>query len=183
MIRVCWYPRYTSIGSIHDTVPNCALCISSDDTSTLDTSLDGDLEEPAQSKDKYRPAYLLRDGRLERAGRLKKVSRNKSENGIASELPGQNLFAASIMVVGDEILRGEVEDQVGKYLSKALYSIGWAVTRCTVLPNDIDSISEEVEQRASVSDIVLITGGVGPIHSDVTLAGVAKAFGVRLVSH
>jgi molybdopterin-biosynthesis enzyme MoeA-like protein len=41
------------------------------------------------------------------------------------------------MVVGDEILRGEVEDQVGKYLSKALYSIGWAVTRCTVLPNDV----------------------------------------------
>lgn len=85
-------------------MPNCALCISSDDTSTLDTSLDGDFEEPAQSKDKYRPAYLLRDGRLERAGRLKKVSRSKSENGIASELPGQNLFAASIMVVGDEIL-------------------------------------------------------------------------------
>jgi hypothetical protein len=85
-------------------VPNCALCISSDDTSTLDTSLDGDFEEPAQSKDKYRPAYLLRDGRLERAGRLKKVSRSKSENGIASELSGQNLFAASILVVGDEIL-------------------------------------------------------------------------------
>lgn len=30
---------------------------------------------------------------------------------------------------------------------------------------------------------VFIIGGVGPLHSDVTVAGVAKAFGVRLVSN
>jgi molybdopterin-biosynthesis enzyme MoeA-like protein len=55
------------------------------------------------------------------------------------------------------------------------------VQQTTVLRNDIDSVSEEVDRQRSTSDMVFIYGGVGPLHSDVTLAGVAKAFGVRLV--
>ncbi|KAH8946082.1 hypothetical protein BDL97_12G074400 [Sphagnum fallax] len=44
---------YTSIGKLHDTLPNPALLV---------------------SKDKYKPAYLMLDERLERAGRVKVVS-------------------------------------------------------------------------------------------------------------
>lgn len=168
---------YTSIGSIHDTIPNGSLCIESCQRS------DGQQLEEA---DKFRPAYMLRDGRLERAGRLKrqtKLERKPSliANGVVGIVPCVNsLFAASILVVGDEILRGEVEDHLGPMLNKKLYSIGWAVTRRVVIPNDIDAISEEVEQRARVNDLVFLVGGVGSMHSDVSLAGVAKAFGVRL---
>lgn len=46
--------------------------------------------------------------------------------------------------------------------------------------NNVDSVAEEVEQMKSANDIVFICGGVGPLHSDVTLAGIAKSFGVRL---
>ncbi|GKB64858.1 FAD synthase-like protein, partial [Tanacetum coccineum] len=44
--------------------------------------------------------------------------------------------------------------------------------------SEIDS--EEVERRKSMSDLVFMYGGVGPLHSDVTVGGVDKAFGVRL---
>ncbi|MQL68409.1 hypothetical protein Taro_000690 [Colocasia esculenta] len=46
----------------------------------------------------------------------------------------------------------------------------------------IDSVAEEVEHRKSTNDMVMVFvfGGVGPLHSDVSVAGVAKAFGVRL---
>ncbi|MCO5549161.1 hypothetical protein L7F22_002628 [Adiantum nelumboides] len=169
---------YTSIGSIHDTVPNGALCIESCQLTSKEPA------EPASIN--YRPAYMLRDGRLERAGRLKRPSkmekkRSVTTNGDVGVVPCANsLFAASVLVVGDEILRGEVEDHLGVFLNKKLHSIGWAVTRRVIVANDIDAISEEVEQRAEVNDLVFVVGGVGSLHSDVSLAGVAKAFGVRL---
>lgn len=84
--------RYTSIGSIHDTVPNALLCIN-------DTS---------NSCEQFRPAYLLLDGRLERAGRVKRISPRTSEvlaNGLNSMNPCQSgVSTASVIAVGDEML-------------------------------------------------------------------------------
>ncbi|KAL9809171.1 putative FAD synthetase [Arabidopsis thaliana] len=152
---------YTSIGSIHDTVPNSLLSVN-------DTS----------SKEKFKPAYLLSDGRLERAGRVKKIASLKKD--VDTESQKHEVLLASVIAVGDEILSGTVEDQLGLSLCKKLTSVGWSVQQTTVLRNDIDSVSEEVDRQRSTSDMVFIYGGVGPLHSDVTLAGVAKAFGVRL---
>ena len=87
--------RYTSIGSIHDTVPNAALGINSHDIQGIEQKQNGF----------YKPAYMLRDGRLERAGRLKKqVERKNASTNCDTEPCAKSLFAASILVVGDEIL-------------------------------------------------------------------------------
>ncbi|CAH8379753.1 unnamed protein product [Eruca vesicaria subsp. sativa] len=152
---------YTSIGSIHDTVPNALLSVN-------DTS----------SKEKFKPAYMLSDGRSERAGRVKKNASIK--NDVGSDSQKHEVLLASVIAVGDEILSGTVDDQLGLSLCKKLTSVGWSVQQTSVLRNDIDSVSEEVDRQRSICDMVFIYGGVGPLHSDVTLAGVAKAFGVRL---
>ncbi|RYR53398.1 hypothetical protein Ahy_A06g028472 isoform A [Arachis hypogaea] len=159
---------YTSIGSIYDTVPNSLLSIS-------------------DSSDKFKPAYLLADGRLERAGRAKRLSssncgqRPVDSNGLSSlDLHKNSMLTASVIAVGDEFLFGTVEDQLGPNLCRKLHSVGWSVLRLSVVHSNIDSVAEEVEQKKS-SDMVFIYGGVGPLHSDVTIAGIAKAFGVRLV--
>ncbi|XVF55522.1 hypothetical protein PTKIN_Ptkin06aG0042800 [Pterospermum kingtungense] len=161
---------YTSIGSIYDTVPNSLLSISN-----------------TSNKEKFKPAYLLSDGRLERAGRVKKISPLDGtpfpavNNGLDSEHSHRNrMFTASVIGVGDEILFGTVEDQLGLSLCRKLHSIVWLTSQTAVVRNDIDSVAEEVERCKSTSDMVFLYGGVGPLHSDVTLAGVAKAFGVRL---
>ncbi|KAM3340068.1 FAD synthase isoform X2 [Capsicum galapagoense] len=172
-VRYCslYDQGYTSIGSIHDTVPNALLGIRDDNN----------------SKKKFRPAYLLADGRLERAGRVKKYTLPVSgklssvSNGLKIEdLNSNNMLNASIIAVGDEILFGTVEDKLGSVLCRKLHSFGWAASLLVVARNDIDSVAEEVERRKSTSDMVFIYGGVGPLHSDVTVAGVAKAFGVRM---
>ncbi|XP_028775235.1 FAD synthase [Neltuma alba] len=158
---------YTSIGSIYDTVPNALLSISN-------------------SSNKYKPAYLLADGRLERAGRVRKISSTSGNyptdsNGLISlDLHKSSMLTASVIAVGDEILFGTIEDQLGPSLLRKLHSIGWSVSELSVVHNNIDSVAEEVERRKSTNDLVFIYGGVGPLHSDVTLAGVAKAFSVRL---
>ncbi|XP_019152226.1 PREDICTED: FAD synthase isoform X2 [Ipomoea nil] len=162
---------YTSIGSIHDTIPNALLC------TTHSTNCD----------EKFRPAYLLSDGRLERAGRVKKYSSPVSEqvspinNGLKGEDScWKNMLTASVIAVGDEILFGTAEDKLGSSLCKKLHTIGWAVSQVIVTRNDVDSVAEQVERQKSTNNMVFIYGGVGPLHSDVTVAGVAKAFGVRL---
>lgn len=161
---------YTSIGSIYDTVPNGLLCINN-----------------SSSEEKFRPAYLLSDGRLERAGRVKKsfppvCGRFPAvSNGLDSVNSHQkSTLTASVIAVGDEILFGTIEDQLGPSLCRKLHSIGWTVSQTAVVRNDIDSVADEVERWKSATDMVFIYGGIGPLHSDVTLAGVAKAFGVRL---
>ncbi|XP_008789470.2 FAD synthase-like [Phoenix dactylifera] len=161
---------YTSIGSIHDTVPNALLSVA----------------ESSTMKENFKPAYMLSDGRQERAGRAKKIS-SKSEstpvlsNGLNNIGPHKNSFlTASIIAVGDEILFGTAEDQIGATLCKKLQTIGWQVAHVAVVRNDVDSVAEEVERRKSKDDMVFLFGGLGPLHSDVSAAGVAKAFGVRL---
>ncbi|XP_017248368.1 uncharacterized protein LOC108219426 isoform X1 [Daucus carota subsp. sativus] len=161
---------YTSIGSIHDTVPNDLLCI----------------QDSKDDKRSFKPAYLLPDGRLERAGRAKKFSANPMKSPVISngdiktvDIHHNSLHTASVIAVGDEILSGIVEDKVGHSLCRKLCSIGWAVARMSVVRNDIDSVAEEVERCKGKSDMVFVYGGVGPLHSDVTVSGVAKAFGVR----
>ncbi|CAN6463642.1 unnamed protein product [Victoria cruziana] len=163
---------YTSIGSIYDTVPNSLLSVS----------------DSSGSKGSFRPAYLLADGRLERAGRVKKIGLPAHEkmhvmsNGMNNVDTGsKSLSTASLVAIGDEILFGSVENKLASALCRKLHSIGWAVTHAAVVPNDVDAVSEEVELRKSTNDMVFIYGAVGPLHCDVSLAGVAKAFGVRLV--
>ncbi|GAY58820.1 hypothetical protein CUMW_189750, partial [Citrus unshiu] len=160
---------YTSIGSIHDTLPNALLCVS----------------DSSNNQEKFKPAYKLSDGRLERAGRVKKVSPSICGTAVANVMDNvdshkSSLLKASAIAVGDEILFGTIEDQLGPSLCKKLHSIGWSVSQIAVLQNDIDSVAEEVERQKASHDMVFVYGGVGPLHSDVTLAGVAKAFGVRL---
>lgn len=61
-----------------------------------------------------------------------------------------------------------------------MHSIGWSISHTSIVRNDIDSVAEEVELRRSSNEMVFIYGGVGPLFSDATLGGIAKAFGVRL---
>ncbi|XP_074567457.1 uncharacterized protein LOC141824122 [Curcuma longa] len=158
---------YTSIGSIYDTVPNALLSIA---------------DSPSM-KENFKPAYMLADGRLERAGRNKKLvlkDGNASLNNGVAGIPLNGSFRASIIIVGDEILFGITEDMLSGTLCKKLHGIGWQTTRVAVVQNEIDSVAEEVEGRKATNDMVFLFGGFGPMNSDVSLAGVAKAFGVRL---
>ncbi|KAL2509299.1 phosphoadenosine phosphosulfate (PAPS) reductase family protein [Forsythia ovata] len=160
---------YTSIGSINDTVPNSLLSVSNS----------------SNGKEKFRPAYMLPDGRLERAGRVKKLSSwplSAISNGVKNEdSHWKGKFTASVIAVGDEILFGTIENQMGSTLCRKIHSIGWAVSQLAVTRNDVDYVAEEVERRKSANDMVFMYGGFGPLPSDITLAGVAKAFGVRMM--
>lgn len=90
---------------------------------------------------------------------------------------------AGIIIIGNEILSGKVRDINSYYLACELRALGVEVKRISVIPDDIEIIGSEVNALSGRYDYVFTSGGVGPTHDDVTMAGIAKGFGVNLVSH
>ena len=87
------------------------------------------------------------------------------------------------MVVGNEILSGKVQDSNAFFAARELRKIGVALSRIATIPDDLSAIAEEVSYCSSRFDFVVTSGGVGPTHDDLTMEGVARAFGRRLVTH
>ncbi|HEY3822404.1 MAG TPA: competence/damage-inducible protein A [Polyangiaceae bacterium] len=88
---------------------------------------------------------------------------------------------AAVLVVGNEILSGKVEEANVAVLARELRMLGILLRRVVVVMDEIDAIAEEVRQLSAAHDWVFTSGGVGPTHDDVTIEAVAKAFGVRVV--
>ena len=90
---------------------------------------------------------------------------------------------AGIILVGNEILSGKIQDANAAYLCRELRALGVDVRRITVIPDEVDLIAREVAAFSADHDVVFTSGGVGPTHDDVTIEGVARAMGVPVVRH
>lgn len=88
---------------------------------------------------------------------------------------------AVLITIGDEILAGDIVNTNAAWLSKRLAGRGVYVKRISVIPDDVDVIADEV--RSTSADWVIVTGGLGPTHDDVTREGIAKALGKAIVEH
>ena len=85
-----------------------------------------------------------------------------------------------ILVVGNEILSGDVTEINANYISKRLTQLGHKVERIVVVPDRIDDIVEELN-RLRRYDFVFVTGGLGATHDDVTAEAIAKSLKRELV--
>ena len=88
---------------------------------------------------------------------------------------------AAIIVIGDEILKGQIQDTNTVHLTKELHSCGIKVKRVIVLPDVIDEIAHEVKALSESFTYVFTSGGVGPTHDDVTFEAIAKAFNEDII--
>jgi molybdenum cofactor synthesis domain-containing protein len=91
---------------------------------------------------------------------------------------------AGIIVIGNEVLSGKVADANSPYLCRELRALGVDVERILTIPDVIDVIAHEVRAMSGAYDFVFTSGGIGPTHDDLTMDGVARAFGRKLeLSH
>lgn len=86
---------------------------------------------------------------------------------------------AVIVCIGDELLAGDIADLNSTWLAKNLTELGAVVKRIEVIPDDVDVIVRTLKDIKA--DKVVVTGGLGPTHDDVTRLAVAKAFNRRLI--
>ena len=101
----------------------------------------------------------------------------------ASVAPGPARASAAFLVIGNEILSGKVADTNTRRLARLLREKGAALQRVVTIPDEPEMIAAETRALAAAHDLVFTSGGVGGTHDDVTMAGVARAFGVRVVHH
>ena len=93
------------------------------------------------------------------------------------------LVTAAILVIGDEILSGRVQDENVAFLAKGLNEVGVRLKEVRVIPDDPDVIVGTVNAVRRVFDYVFTTGGIGPTHDDITAQCIADAFAVKLILH
>ena len=89
--------------------------------------------------------------------------------------------SCALVVVGNEILSGKVQDSNAYFAARELRKLGVALARIATIPDELDLIAGEVAYCSRNFDFVITSGGVGPTHDDLTMEGVARAFKRRLV--
>lgn len=86
----------------------------------------------------------------------------------------------ALVTVGDEILAGDTVNTNATWLGQQLTDAGVTVERMTTVPDRVADIARLVNEYHAEYDAVIVTGGLGPTHDDVTMEGVAAAFGTEL---
>lgn len=89
------------------------------------------------------------------------------------------MTTASICTIGDEILIGQIVDTNSSHISRALNSLGIKVTYMTSIGDVHENIVNELTERLSETDIVIVTGGLGPTKDDITKAALAQLSGAK----
>lgn len=88
---------------------------------------------------------------------------------------------ATVVTIGDEILIGQIVDTNTVSIARHLNSAGIAVVEKLSIGDDAQAIRDTVRRALSASDIVIITGGLGPTKDDITKYTLADMFGSRLI--
>lgn len=87
----------------------------------------------------------------------------------------------SIIVIGDELLIGQVTDTNSGWIARHLNPVGWNVKSVKVISDDGNEIKKAIEQAFLETDIVLTTGGLGPTKDDITKQTLCQYFGGELI--
>ena len=88
---------------------------------------------------------------------------------------------STIITIGDEILIGQILDTNSRYISQALNRIGVVVTERTSIGDSAEQIVSTLDRALAISDVVIITGGLGPTKDDITKHTLARYYNSELV--
>jgi len=84
---------------------------------------------------------------------------------------------AEIIVVGSEIVQGRCGEINSGHISRELAAIGLEPKRITILPDDRPLVASEISRAMLRSDILIVTGGLGPTVDDLTRRAAIDALG------
>lgn len=86
-----------------------------------------------------------------------------------------------IITIGDELLIGEIVDTNSVWMSRELTNNGFEVVNITTVGDNGADITEAIDRGFEKTDVLLLTGGVGPTNDDITKQVLCQYFGTSLV--
>ena len=90
---------------------------------------------------------------------------------------------ADLITIGDELLIGQVVDTNSAFLASELNSIGISVHKIHSVGDSESDMIKALDDSIQKSELVILTGGLGPTNDDITKKVLAKYFGTGMVIH
>jgi nicotinamide-nucleotide amidase len=93
---------------------------------------------------------------------------------------GSKAPCAELVVIGDEVVSGLILDRNSKYLGEKIHEFGIEISRITTVGDSPHVIEDCIKLAMARSDWVVLTGGLGATHDDITKSVLLKVFGCGL---
>jgi nicotinamide-nucleotide amidase len=87
---------------------------------------------------------------------------------------------ASVITIGNELLIGQTIDTNSAFIGQELNKIGIWVRKRVAVGDDALEISTALDQESMLSDIIILTGGLGPTADDITKPLLCEYFGGKM---
>lgn len=91
--------------------------------------------------------------------------------------------SAAIVVVGTELTLGFSLESNSVFLARELSERGYKVVSVRKVPDDIGLLATALREEAASVDVIIVTGGLGSTHDDITRDALAEVSGAPLVRH
>ena len=88
---------------------------------------------------------------------------------------------AEILAVGTELLMGQIANTNAQYISSRLPDAGIGVYFHDVVGDNPERLRQSFSLALSRSDVIILTGGLGPTQDDITKETVSEVLGRKLV--
>lgn len=88
----------------------------------------------------------------------------------------KNTLSAAVVLIGNELLSGSIQDKNLAHIAKKLEFRGIRVRETRIIPDIEEEIVEAINHLREKFDYVFTTGGIGPTHDDITSDSIAAAF-------
>jgi nicotinamide-nucleotide amidase len=88
----------------------------------------------------------------------------------------------TVIAIGDELLAGNTVDSNSHFLSQLLLACGYSLRSVVIVGDEVAEIVRVVRNALLRSDIIIVTGGLGPTPDDITRFAIAEALSRELVS-
>lgn len=93
------------------------------------------------------------------------------------------MIKASIITIGDEILIGQIVDTNSVSIARQLNTAGITVAEKLSIGDDAAQITDTLHRAVLASQVIIITGGLGPTKDDITKHTLAKFFNSSLIKN